>query len=321
MVSSSATSVSSRCTSPITPQTQPMIQYMNTHASSLFSSRPPYFKEGVVMRKHLLETATQKAKHREWRECYLEVGEEGELKMYALQQPQGFGDKSMFRHSSVINFNQVAEKTEKMGFSSHSGPNTNNTSKWAVSWNMCTSISRTRSLTVLQQASSQLIGKITLNHTLSNPLPPPGYNRQRPHVFAIQQSDGGVYLFQAASEEQSQEWVATCNYWAARESKEPLPGGVGNMEYGWGSCLDDVILDLDAMRSGLDQKQYINNDYSDPDSIFINTWLPPTATMVSSQLDEREQYEMLQKHLNELNVEINQHRDIKAKILIKVILV
>lgn len=136
-------------------------------------------------------------------------------------------------------------------------------------------------------------------------------------MFAIQQSDGGVYLFQVASAEQTQEWVSTCNYWAARESKEPLPGGIGNMEYGWGSCLSDVILDLDAMRKGYDQKHHYHPQM-DPDSIMIQDWLPPSATMVSSQMDEKEQYDMLQKHLVELNIEINQHRDIKTKIMIKV---
>jgi hypothetical protein len=74
-----------------------MIHYM--HSSSLFSSEPPYYKEGVVMRKHLLENANQKARHREWRECLLEVGAEGELRMYALQPT--FGDKSLFRNSSA----------------------------------------------------------------------------------------------------------------------------------------------------------------------------------------------------------------------------
>jgi hypothetical protein len=111
--SSSAASFSSRCGSPtMMPQQQqhashqPMIQYMNTHAASLFSSRPPYYKEGVVMRKHLLENATHKARHREWRECYLEVGQDGELRMYALQgNGNQLSDKSMFRHSSAAHFN------------------------------------------------------------------------------------------------------------------------------------------------------------------------------------------------------------------------
>lgn len=133
--SSSATSLSSRCGSPThsfsTPN-PPMIQYMDTHASSLFSSRPPYFKEGVVMRKHLLENSTHKAKHREWRECFLEVGQDGELRMYALQQPQQLGDKSLFRHSSAVTFNQMSEKMSKSSLSlSFAGPPPDR-SKWAV---------------------------------------------------------------------------------------------------------------------------------------------------------------------------------------------
>lgn len=154
------------------------------------------------------------------------------------------------------------------------------------------------------------MGKIALNHTLSNPLPPPGYNRQRPHVFAIQQPDGGVYLFQTTSSEQAQEWVSTCNYWAARNSKEPLSGGVGNMEYGWSHCLDDVVMDLDASQSF-----YLE----DPDLVVVQDWLPPTPSMVSSTLSEKEQYRVLQRYLSELNDEINEHRDRKTKLLIKVI--
>ncbi|RCI06880.1 hypothetical protein CU098_010544 [Rhizopus stolonifer] len=275
--SSSAASLSSRCGSP--HPTQSIMQYV-PHATHLFSSRPPYFKEGLVMRKHLLENATQKARHREWKECFLEVGHEGELRMYALQDTNDH-NKSLFRHSSTVpHFSDMKQHN-----------------KWAT--------------------SSQLIGKIGLNHTLSNPLPPPGYNRQRPHVFALQQSDGGVYLFQVASAEQAQEWVMTCNYWAARESKEPLPGGVSNMEYGWGDCLNDVVMDLDAMHKGYHQKSHYYDNMQDPDSIMIQDWIPPTPTMVSSQLDEKEQFEALQKHLVYLNNEINCHRDIKSKILIK----
>lgn len=165
------------------------------------------------------------------------------------------------------------------------------------------------------QAHSQLIGSLNLNHTLSNPLPPPGYNRQRPHVFAIQQSDGGVYLFQTASADQLREWVSTCNYWAGRKSKEPLPGGVSNMEYGWGDCLADVVMNLDAHYSG----KYSGSSFTkDPDSVFINNWIPPSATMVSSTMNEKEQHIQLQKHLNNLNSEINHHRDVKGKMLIKV---
>ncbi|KAI8639739.1 hypothetical protein BD408DRAFT_434851 [Parasitella parasitica] len=308
---SSAASFSSRCGSPtLMPQQQqqhlqqPMMQYLTPSAASLLSNRLPYYKEGIAMRKHLLENANHKARHREWRECYLEV-QEGELRMYSLQPGQNqLGDKSLFRHSSATHFSSLDVHSGNRLSSRPSSPasfggvfaNTSTHSKWG--------------------AHSQLVGKIILNHTLSNPLPPPGYNKQRPHVFAIQQSDGGVYLFQVSGAEEALEWVSACNYWAARESKEPLSGGVGNTEYGWGACLNDVVVDLDAVRIGYDQKvNYVPTE--DPDSIVINEWIPPTATMVSSQLDEKAQYDALQKHLAELNEEINQHRDIKNKIIIK----
>ncbi|CEP17034.1 hypothetical protein [Parasitella parasitica] len=313
---SSAASFSSRCGSPtLIPQQQqqhlqqPMMQYLaSPTASSLFPSRLPFCKEGIVMRKHLLENANHKARHREWRECYLEV-HEGELRMYSLQSGQNqLGDKNLFRHSNATpSFNSL---------DAHSSNSINRLSSRPSSPVPFAGVLANTSIHSKWSSHSQLVGKITLNHTLSNPLPPPGYNRHRPHVFAIQQSDGGVYLFQVPSAEEALEWVSTCNYWAARESKEPLPGGVGNMEYGWGACLNDVVVDLDTVRNGYDLKVNYSST-QDPDSIVINDWMPPTATMVSSQLDEKAQYDALQKHLAELNEEINQHRDIKNKILIK----
>ncbi|RKP25295.1 Pleckstrin homology domain-containing protein, partial [Syncephalis pseudoplumigaleata] len=77
------------------------------------------------------------------------------------------------------------------------------------------------------------LGQLTLRHSLTVQLPPPGYSKRRAHVFAVQLPNGGVYLFQAASTDLVCEWVAVCNYWVARESKEPLGGGVGNVDYGW----------------------------------------------------------------------------------------
>ncbi|PWN21755.1 hypothetical protein BCV69DRAFT_281683 [Microstroma glucosiphilum] len=81
------------------------------------------------------------------------------------------------------------------------------------------------------------LGEFTLAHTLANSLPPPGYNRARPHVLALTLPSGAVYFFQAGTEDLVQEWVSTCNYWAARTSRPPLAGGVSNMEYGWNKVM------------------------------------------------------------------------------------
>ncbi|KAK3814907.1 MAG: hypothetical protein J3Q66DRAFT_343356 [Benniella sp.] len=83
-----------------------------------------------------------------------------------------------------------------------------------------------------------LYDEIRLQHTITNILPPPGYSSSRRHVFAVQLHSGAVYLFQTASADECEQWARNCNYWAARTSKEPLSGGVINMDYGWGRCLD-----------------------------------------------------------------------------------
>ena len=117
------------------------------------------------------------------------------------------------------------------------------------------------------------LGSINLAHTLSNVLPPPGYNRSRPHVFAITLPGGAVYFFQAGHEELVHEWVSTCNYWAARQSKEPLAGGVSNMEYGWNKVLpstydeDEEQLDNESVLSEKDREELSNAGTSDNRSV------------------------------------------------------
>ncbi|KAI8087116.1 hypothetical protein BDF21DRAFT_413756 [Thamnidium elegans] len=283
----------------LSPSQSHMMSFMDTHASDLFTSRPPYLKEGVVMRKHLLESANQKAKHREWKECLLVVGQ-GELKMYGLQSDVNDSSrKNNMIRASGASFANLADSLTK---------------SYASTTNLNSLLSEVSPNNGRWAAYSQPIGSIELNHSLANSLPPPGYNRTRPFVFAIQEPNGGVYLIQAASQEQIMEWVSTCNYWAARLSKEPLHGGVSNIEYGWGSCLEDVILDLDAVESG---KKITGKYFRDPDAVHISNWVPPTPTMVSSALDETTHYDNLQKYLGMLNQEINDHREIKKKILVK----
>jgi PH/SEC7 domain-containing protein len=77
------------------------------------------------------------------------------------------------------------------------------------------------------------VGQLSLAHALSSTLAPPGYNSSRPHCFVLTLAEGGSYFFEAGTPDLVSEWVSTCNYWSARYSKQPLSGGVSNMEYGW----------------------------------------------------------------------------------------
>lgn len=50
---------------------------------SSYTCAAPYYKEGMIVRKHLLERAGQKARHRDWRECFLVV-DRAEIRTYRI---------------------------------------------------------------------------------------------------------------------------------------------------------------------------------------------------------------------------------------------
>lgn len=149
------------------------------------------------------------------------------------------------------------------------------------------------------------IGSFLLRQTLASALPPPGYSKARPHVWALSLPTGAVHLFQAGTAEIVEEWVTTANYWSARLSKEPLVGGVSNIEYGWG---DLVLAEQDnastfggngprpslqeSVRSSID---HIGVRPKLPgDKIVISDWTPPPPSMMSSSLNESDQLKVSQ---------------------------
>ena len=167
------------------------------------------------------------------------------------------------------------------------------------------------------QANAKPVGTIYLAHSLAHALPPPGYHK-RPHCMVLTMANRGVYFFQAGTEELVNEWVSTCNYWAARTSKEPLSGGVSNMEYGWNRVADiyggkrslsqteihrePELADTVSVRSGKssrskygwkDASATIRGPYSPrADKTFINEWkapLPPTEHVKQTASDRHRQ--------------------------------
>ncbi|KAF5354747.1 hypothetical protein D9756_005253 [Leucocoprinus leucothites] len=196
-------------------------------------------------------------------------------------------------------------------------------------------------------ANANSVGALHLAHSLAHALPPPGYDRNRPHCMVLSLPNGGVYFFQAGTEELVNEWVSTCNYWAARVSKEPLAGGVSNMEYGWNRVMDpfahgrsashndtsrDPADSTDAMsiRSGRSGRSTRSSRYklawrdgvatvrgSSPyvDKTFIADWKEPLPPGVSSTHDEEGQLEALKKHVNFLKKELQQHNNLRSPMM------
>ena len=87
------------------------------------------------------------------------------------------------------------------------------------------------------QENATTLGTFNLKQTLASALPPPGYSRQRPNVWALSLPTGAVHLFHVGTPEITKEFVTTANYWSARLSTHPLVGGISNIEYGWSEAI------------------------------------------------------------------------------------
>ncbi|ODN96516.1 hypothetical protein L198_04231 [Cryptococcus wingfieldii CBS 7118] len=168
-------------------------------------------------------------------------------------------------------------------------------------------------------------GKIPLMHTTSATLPKPGYSSSRPYCFSLTEPSGEVSFFQAGTEDLVAEWVATCNYWAARKSRQPLQGGVSNMEYGWNKVgLDDQDDQMSIMshRSNMSRlggtygrRLGSSSGGGGNDKIYINDWKPPPAASVPSPLEEEAQLEALVAYVKLQEKELERHKAVEEPMI------
>ncbi|KNE90144.1 hypothetical protein, variant [Puccinia striiformis f. sp. tritici PST-78] len=170
----------------------------------------PWAKEGILQRKQYWESKGKRHKDRGWAQVFVVI-QTGVLKMFQFGNSGGSSGGMGGGAGAGGGEIGATTTTDSDGVSGVGGGN------WLP--------------------NAQLLGAITLSHALTSVLVS-GYSKDRPHVFVLTLSNGASYFFQAGTEELVYEWVSTCNYWAARLSKEPLTGGVSNMEYGWNQLLD-----------------------------------------------------------------------------------
>lgn len=188
-------------------------------------------------------------------------------------------------------------------------------------------------------SNAQVVGEVTLAHSLCSAMPPPGYNRSRPHVLVLSLAGGSSYFFQAGTADLVNEWVLTCNYWAGRTSKEPLMGGVSSMDYGWNrimaeglvglrNSIDNEMEDLASVRSGRSghsrksRMSYVASisrhggsslSGQDPgmDRITLQDWQPPQPPSTHSALSEDAQLDSLRRHCDALQTELEKHNSLR----------
>lgn len=166
---------------------------------SLELAGPPWVKEGIVTHKHHLDGIDKRARDRNWQEVFAVI-QKGQLSLFSFSP-----NKSM-RHKNRRGLGGNPPKGAVVG-----GGN----------WQ--------------DNATNQ--GTFSLRQTLASALPPPGYSRARPHVWALSLPTGAVHLFQVGTPEICKEFVSTANYWSARLSTHPLVGGISNIEYGWSEAI------------------------------------------------------------------------------------
>jgi len=172
---------------------------------SLELAGPPWVKEGIVVHKHHLDGIDKKAKDRNWTEVFAVI-QKGQLSLFSFSPNKSLRNKG------------------------RRGPGHNNSlPKGAVvgggNW----------------QDNATNLGTFSLRQTLASALPPPGYSRTRPYVWALSLPTGAVHLFQVGTPEICKEFVNTVNYWSARLSTHPLTGGVSNIEYGWSDAVINSV--------------------------------------------------------------------------------
>ncbi|KAH9905653.1 hypothetical protein F4778DRAFT_727043 [Xylariomycetidae sp. FL2044] len=194
------------------------------------------------------------------------------------------------------------------------------------------------------QENATSVGTFSLRQTLASALPPPGYSRSRPHVWALSLPTGAVHLFQVGTPEISKEFVLTVNYWSARLSTHPLVGGISNIEYGWSdACINNALVSaineqqtiparpgsaaagrtsmhsrqgsLQSLRSSFDVG--VNNRTKLPgDRINISEWTPPAQSMRPSNSPESEQLETLQTYVKSIEDELQKHNQLRSPMLL-----
>ncbi|KAK4207191.1 hypothetical protein QBC37DRAFT_380330 [Rhypophila decipiens] len=183
------------------PRTEEMKSEQMMEDDSLELAGPPWIKEGIVTHKHHLDGIDKRAKDRNWTEVFAVI-QKGTLSLFSFAPNKSMRNKGRLR--------------------GHLG---GGIAKGAVvgggNW----------------QENATNLGTFSLRQTLASALPPPGYSRSRPHVWALSLPTGAVHLFQVGTPEISKEFVSTANYWGARLSTHPLVGGVSNIEYGWSDAI------------------------------------------------------------------------------------
>ncbi|KAG9861310.1 SEC7-like protein, partial [Aureobasidium melanogenum] len=282
---------------------------------SLELAGAPWAKEGMVKHKHHLDGPEKKAKERSWSETFAVV-EKGYLHLF--------------------NFNRTTTKISDMRSTKRQLPKTGKAASVAPS------VVGGGNWTDNADETDQFL----LRQSLATVLPHPGYSKTRPHVWALSLPTGAVHLFHVGTAEIAEEFVSTVNYWSARLSKEPLVGGVDNIEYGWSDNIINPALignsngepptkppsraggshaysasinsvgkqSMQSTVRGSFDQTFGSRSRLPGDRAQIADWKPPAASMLPSQLLEIDQLRSLKAYVASVESELERHNELRSAV-------
>ncbi|KAK4969274.1 hypothetical protein LTR66_011713 [Elasticomyces elasticus] len=185
------------------------------------------------------------------------------------------------------------------------------------------------------QDNAEELYAFKLRHTIASALPPPGYSKSKPHVWALTLPTGAVHLFCVGTQDIVKEFVTTANFWSARLSKEPMIGGVSSMEYGWSDSIITRTLTADhpppscgtgtelqrpstqmSMRSSIDHNTGSVRPRLPGDKVYVSDWAAPHYSLFASTLVESEQLKALQIYVSNVEEELQKHNELRAPMLL-----
>lgn len=266
----------------------------------------PWAKEGSLKHKHHLDSVDKRAKDRNWNECFAVI-QQGWMRLFSFNPAAKPGK-------------QQKAKQRQPGSVVVGGGN------WL--------------------SNAEELWKLTLRQTIASALPPPGYSKSRPHVWALSLPTGAVHLFQVGTPEIVREFVSTANYWSARLSKQPLVGGISNIEYGWSDAvINSALIHTDSNNSNSPNHNHNNSGKTPPsssgaartsiqssirssvdqqgvrpklpaDRVHISDWTPPQQSMAASNLPEEDQLKALQGYVKNTEEEFQRHNERRAAMIL-----
>jgi hypothetical protein len=280
---------------------------------SLELAGAPWAKEGMVKHKHHLDGPEKKAKERSWSETFAVV-EKGYLHLFNFNRAT----------TKINDMRSTKRQLSKRGKTAGAAPSVVGGGNWTD--------------------NADETDQFLLRQSLATVLPHPGYSKTRPHVWALSLPTGAVHLFNVGTAEIAEEFASTVNYWSARLSKEPLVGGVDNIEYGWSENIINPALigngepltkppsraagshthsasvnsigkqSMQSTVRGSFDQTFGSRSRLPGDRAHIADWKPPAASMLPSQLLECDQLRSLKAYVAQVENELERHNELRSAV-------